>query len=52
MDRQRSPGAEREGEGGTEGQREGWKDWEAGREEREGIERGRFVLVPLIFFFK
>ena len=29
MDRQRSPGAEREGEGGTEGQREGWKDWEA-----------------------
>ena len=34
MDRQGSPGAEREGEGGAEGQREGWKDWKAGREER------------------
>ena len=52
MDRQRSPGAEREGEGGTEGQREGWKDWEAGREERERYREREACPSTFNIFFK
>ena len=50
MDRQGSPGAERVGEGGTEDRKRAGRTGRWGGRREKCIERGRPVLVPLIFF--